>query len=72
MRFEQAVQRPLGHAAVAHARKDVEPLDGDPVGRAFVAEQLAPAAGARRLAEPFAVTDRAGSGDDIDPVGPGQ
>ncbi len=59
---------PLQLAAVTHARKDVEALHRDPVGRAFIAEDLAPAPGARGLAAALAITDRAGSGDDVDSV----
>src|SRR6266511_4906282 len=62
------MQRPPRQAPVAHPREGVQALHRDPVSRAFIAEDLAPAAGARRPAPAFAIADRAGSGDDVDAV----
>ena len=68
MSAQACVKRPLRQAAVAHAGEDVQPLRRDPVSGAFVAEDLAPAAGAGRPALALAIADRARAGDDVDSI----
>ena len=66
------MQRPARDATVAHAREQVHALARDPVGRALVADQLAPAAAARLPARVLAVGHRARARDDADAVGAGE
>ena len=66
------MQKSLLQTAIAHARIGVEALHGDPVGRTFIGEGLAPAASARRRALALAVADGAGAGDDVDAVRTGE
>src|SRR3954451_3532214 len=54
---EGFVQRTPRESPVAHPREGIEPLDRNPIGGAFVAEHLAPAADPRGLAPALAVTD---------------
>ena len=68
----QPMERAARGAPVAHAREQVHALARDPVGRALVADQLAPAAAARLATRVLAVSHRAGARDDADPVGAGR
>ena len=68
MAAQDLVERTAHRATVAHARKQIQALARDPVGRAFIAEQLAPAAGTRRTTVELTVGYRAGTGDQVDAI----
>ena len=70
--IHDGVQRAFRQPAIAHFRIHIQAAHGDPVGAAFIAQQIAPAAGACAIAEALAIAHRAGAGDQVDAICAGQ
>src|SRR5215210_87069 len=56
---------PDRQAPVAHARERVQPLDGDPVRRALVAEEVTPTPDPHAVPKPLTVGNGSGSAHNV-------